>query len=162
MKAKHILIALFLGAVLQATPAMAQLSAPGAPKPPVGVPADAKLFNGKWYKVIFEKISWTAAKDKCRTMGGQLVIIPDEVTWVFVRALYPGTVRVWFGATDEKTEGLWVWIDGSPVTFTAWSPQQPDNTRGNEHYLSSRNNAWNDVPKGDPNISGFICEWKDK
>ena len=35
------------------------------PKPPVGVPAEAKLFNGKWYKVCLEKISWKKAKQKC-------------------------------------------------------------------------------------------------
>jgi len=162
MKAKHILIALCLGAVLQATPAMAQLSAPGAPKPPVGVPADAKLFNGKWYKVIFEKTSWTGARDKCRTLGGQLAIIPDEVTWVYVKGLTPA--NVWLGGTDEKIEGVWVWVDGTPVTFTAWGHNQPDNQGGDapENYITADRGQWNDTVKNNPYNTGFICEWKDK
>ena len=49
-------------------------SAPAAPKPPVGVPVDAKFFNGKWYRVYFEKLNWHAARDKCKMLGGQLVM----------------------------------------------------------------------------------------
>ena len=157
MKTKPYIIALCLGAVLQAT-GFAQL--PDKPKaPPVGVPRDAKLFNGKWYKVVFEKVSWQSARDKCRSMGGQLVVIPDEPTWAFVKGLTPSIV--WIGATDEKIEGEWVWVDGAPMTFTAWHPWQPDNFNG-EHYANMNKGGWNDFPKSRPEIVGYVCEWKDK
>lgn len=155
----RLLLALCLGAVLQAT-TFAQLPTPAAPKPPVGVARDAKLFNGKWYKVIFEKVSWTTARDKCRAAGGQLVVIPDEVTWTFVKTLSPATL--WLGATDEKIEGVWEWIDGTPMTFTAWQSWEPDNTSTKEHYLLLHKGGWCDVVKADQYSVGYICEWKAK
>src|SRR6188508_2553976 len=75
------------------------------PKPPLAAPKDAKFFNWKWYAVIHEKVSWQTARDKCARTGGQLVVIPDKATWVFVKGLTK--TKVWMGATDEKVEGEW-------------------------------------------------------
>lgn len=155
----HTLLALCLGAVLQAT-TFAQLPPPAAPKPPVGVARDAKLFNGKWYKVVFEKVSWHAARDKCRSAGGQLAVIPDEATWIFTRNLSPA--RLWIGATDEKVEGVWMWVDGTPATFTVWHWGEPNNSGGNEHYAVMEKHYWNDTPKEAHTTVGYICEWKAK
>lgn len=156
----RILLALFLlGAVIQAT-TFAQLPPPATPKPPVGVPKDAKPFNGKWYKVIFAKVSWHSARDKCKAGGGQLVVIPDEVTWTFVKTLSPAVL--WLGATDEKVEGVWTWIDGTPLTFAAWLKDEPSNHSMEEHYLCIYNGAWSDKPKSNDYCVGYICEWKAK
>lgn len=151
-------LALFLALVLTA------IAAPPVPKPPVGVPADAKFFNGKWYRVYLEKVPWPAARDKCKALGGQLVTVPDAPTWEFVKGL-SGTASMWLGATDEKTEGVWVWMDGSPITYSDWFTGQPDNARGIEHYLAIWKGKWNDTPKtGEfmPKqfVVGYICEWK--
>jgi hypothetical protein len=134
------------------------------PKRPLGVPADASHFKGRWYKVILQKKSWSAARDKCKDMGGRLACIPDAATWEFVRALTPATV--WLGATDEATEGVWKWLDGTPVAVqpAPWYQSQPDNALGAEHFLSTYKGQWNDAPKsGEFNpgqfVVGFICEW---
>lgn len=133
-------------------------------KPPVGIPADAKLFKGKWYRVYLEKCPWPAAKAKCASLGGQLVIIPDAATWEFVKTLSPATL--WMGATDEETEGVWKWVDGTPVTFQAWIGGGADNSKGGENYLTSHKGGWNDAPKDGHfdayRVVGYICEWKDK
>ena len=134
------------------------------PKPPIGVPADAKHFNGKWYKVVLEKKTWHAARDKCKSMGGQLATIPDAPTWEFVKGLLSGGGKVWLGATDEATEGKWLWSDGTQLTFTDWLPTEPNNFGGKEHYLASDGKPWNDLPK-EPAINhsvivGFLCEGK--
>ena len=133
------------------------------PRRPLGVPADARHFNGRWYKVVLEKKSWHAARDKCKDMGGQLVTVPDAPTWEFVKTLT--TASVWLGATDEVTEGVWVWVDGSPVAFSAWYPGQPDNSGSAEHFIAVYKNAWADVPKSGTvgalfQVQGFICEWR--
>lgn len=159
MKTKPTIIALCLGVVLQAS-ALAQLPPPAAPKPPVGVPKDAKLFNGKWYKVIFEKVSWSSARDKCRTAGGQLVVIPDEPTWTFVKTLSPAFL--WLGATDEKVEGVWEWVDGSPVSFAAWGNNQPDNHIEKSYLYIRGKELWHDSVSNDKGVAGYICEWKAK
>ena len=131
------------------------------PKPPVGVPADAKLFNGKWYRTYFERVTWTRAKERCASLGGQLVVIPDAPTWTFVHG-FAADAWLWLGATDEQTESVWKWVDGTPMTFKAWGPTQPSNSGGKEHYLHIKNHTWNDTPKDANNVVGFICEWKAK
>ncbi|OYW70990.1 MAG: hypothetical protein B7Z37_29070, partial [Verrucomicrobia bacterium 12-59-8] len=80
-----------------------------APKPPVGLPRDAKYFNGKWYAVVLEKVNWAVAQSRCKQHGGQLAVAHDESTAVFIKTL-SGKLRVWFGATDDKVEGIWVWV----------------------------------------------------
>jgi hypothetical protein len=139
-------------------------TASNAPRPPLSAPKDAKLFNWKWYAVFPDKVSWQVARDKCVRLGGQLAVIPDKATWDFVKGLT--TTRVWLGATDEKLEGEWVWVDGTKMTFTAWTQNNPDNAHGQEHYLSTvpAQGAWNDVMKDwdgykSVPIVGYICEW---
>ena len=136
------------------------------PKPPVGVPADAKFFNGKWYRVYSEKLPWNRAAEKCRALGGSLVKVPDEATWVFLKSLCQ-RAALWIGATDEKTEGIWLWPDGTPVTYAPWWRGQPDNARGIEHYVSTYLGEWNGVPKSGEFVPrqfvvGYICEWAPK
>ncbi|OAI57603.1 hypothetical protein AYO49_06520 [Verrucomicrobiaceae bacterium SCGC AG-212-N21] len=136
-----------------------------APKPPLSAPKDAKLFNRKWYAVFQEKVSWSTAREKCERMGGQLVVVHDKLTWDYVAGLTQ--VRVWLGASDEKLEGEWVWVDGKKMTFTAWADVNPTNSGGKEHYLSftPKSGQWNDVPKDwdyykEAPIVGYICEWE--
>ena len=137
---------------------------PAQRKPPVGVPTDAQYFNGKWYRVYLERVPWDRAKEKCASLGGQLAVAPDEQTWAFIKGLLQ--TITWMGGTDEKTEGVWQWVDGTSFTFNAFTPGQPDNTGGNENYLSATAKGWNDVPKhgkfGDYHVSAFLCEWKDR
>ena len=89
-----------------------------------------------------------------------MVVIPDEPTWAFVKGLTPPTVVIWLGATDEKTEGVWEWVDGTPIVFSAWLSGEPNNNGGPENYLATLVGVWNDsIAKG---AVGYICEWKDK
>ena len=162
MKIIHISILILLAAIYTAS---AQLPTPPK-KPPVGVPADAQLFNGKWYRIYIEKLPWNSARQRCTTLGGQLAVIPNEPTWVFIRKLADGQ-DLWLGATDVATEGLWTWIDGTPFKFKAWNRREPNNMAGKEHYLTTAGDGWNDVQRsgqiwGRQYVLGFICQWRDK
>ena len=134
---------------------------PAERRPPVGIPSEAKLFNGKWYHLFLERAGWKQARDKCTRLGGQLVVIPDATTQEFVQQLSKG-LHIWLGATDEKTEGLWLWVDGTEMKFSAWGKWQPDNGNKREHYLDLWDGLWNDSAQNSPLNVGFICEWKDK
>ena len=155
MKNPLAIAALVLVAIL--LPAFGQQT---APKPPVGVPTDAKLFNGKWYRVYLEQSTWPVARDKCKTLGGQLAVVLDEPTHTFLKELKPD-VGLWLGATDEKLEGDWRWVDGSEMKFKAWAPGEPGGRRA-ENYLFLIHRAWEDHSNGRPQVIGFICEWKAK
>src|SRR4051794_38572103 len=78
-----IAVVLLLG-IVGLLPAVAEAS---APKPPIGVPNDARYFNHKWYRVYLDKANWRQAKGRCEDLHGQLVVIPDAATEEFVRKL---------------------------------------------------------------------------
>jgi hypothetical protein len=145
--------------ILASVPGQAQEI--GLKKPPVGVPQDAQLFAGKWYRLYLERTHWRHARDKCKRLGGQLAVVPDRETDTFVRAL-AGGLTVWLGATDEKVEGLWVWVDGTKMTYKAWAENGPGNAHGREHFLVlyGKDGAWHDAPQDTGAVVGYICEWQ--
>jgi Lectin C-type domain len=130
--------------------------------PPVGVPADATYYGGKWYRIYLEKNDWKSAKAKCQRPGGSLVVVHDAATQEFIRNLADG-LDLWLGATDEAIEGRWMWVDGTQMTFKAWDRHEPNNGSGVEHYLHIwRSGLWNDSPNKSTTAIGFICQWKDR
>jgi hypothetical protein len=126
---------------------------------PVGVPKDAKPFEGKWYRVYTEKTSWRNAKTRCERVGGHLAVVPNEATQHFVESLAQG-LTLWLGANDEKVEGQWVWEDGSKMGFKAWLKGQPSNTGSKERWLAMWNGRrWADLEDNAPQVVGYVCEW---
>ena len=112
-------------------------------RPPVGVPGDAVYFKGKWFRVYVEKGGWKRARERCVVLGGRLAVVPDDTTQAFIKEL-ASELPLWLGATDEKTEGTWQWIDGSRMSYWAWESGQPNNAP-REHYLMlARNGLWHD------------------
>jgi len=95
--------------------------------------------NGHTYLQCF-KASWSEARQMESEFGGHLVTIEDaaENTWVWQNfskwSSFGSTSTefvqrsMWMGATDEVTEGSWLWVDGSPFTYTNWSSGEPNNS----------------------------------
>uniref|UniRef100_G1KWP1 Mannose receptor C-type 1 n=1 Tax=Anolis carolinensis TaxID=28377 RepID=G1KWP1_ANOCA len=77
----------------------------------------------------------------CKKHGGKLTVIENEnerkFLWKYVRNL---------------------WIDGSPVTYAAWAPNEPNLANDDEHcvVMYSSTGLWNDINCGAEN--GFICK----
>lgn len=133
------------------------------------VPTDASEFRGSFFKVIQERVSWHEARRMCEQLGGRLAIVRDAETNRFLTALVAQTGRhgAWLGCSDERQEGVWVWLDGSSLSYSNWAPGQPTNRSSMgevEHYLglnAKDGGRWNDLPNhgevGGPPV--FICEW---
>lgn len=146
-----------------------------SPAPPTSTPAPAAtptpiptatLFrgaqnpaNGHWYLLLKQERSWHTAQEYCRGMGAYLVTISDEAENRFVYALSSLT---WLGASDEKQEGVWVWVTGEPMNYVNWAEGEPNNCGEPdcrpEHSLAFSETPlqWNDVPALE---LPFICEW---
>ncbi len=88
------------------------------------IPEDAKTFEGKRYKVFAEELTWHGARLKCEEMGGRLAVVRGEGENRFVTSLLAaqGLGTAWLGATDEKAEGRWVWLDGTELQYQNWVP----------------------------------------
>jgi len=125
-------------------------------------PEDAVSYGGHRYKVYDEMISWHDAQAKCKEMGGYLCCIGDAEEQAFLAELANGHY-LFLGATDEKEEGTFVWVDGSEFDFTSWYDGQPNNYCDEEHYLATYDGGdWVDVAVEGEDYwmpTGFVCEW---
>ncbi|XP_066017767.1 uncharacterized protein [Pocillopora verrucosa] len=118
-----------------------------------------------------KKISWSAAKEKCREQEkGSLVSMETEEEWHFVKNLIKKrTKRRWFIGL-ERVDGsyTWYWLSGSIAWVNGtsagtwrWSEGEPTNFGKEKCGEMLLNGKYNNIPcqaviyYGDP---GYICE----
>ncbi|XP_031566626.1 uncharacterized protein LOC116301675 [Actinia tenebrosa] len=106
-----------------------------APRP-LGCPGGWHPFRSNCYFFHHDNrgySNWYASKERCRTLGGNLLDIQDNNEWLFVKShLQPGPSaygvpkQYFIGMNDNHWEGHWLWQDGSPVYFFKWAGGEPD------------------------------------
>lgn len=132
---------------------------------------DTLLYNGHTY-YAYETASidsFREAQEYCESRGGYLAVINDdgENTALYDYVLIDlGLKSAYFGLTDEKREGSWEWVDGTPYGYSSWAKGQPDNHDGAEHYAlfyyKDPSYKWNDGDFGKDKTTGkviFLIEW---
>ncbi|MGM4927015.1 T1SS-143 repeat domain-containing protein [Tardiphaga sp. 619_E2_N8_5] len=88
-------------------------------------------YNGHYYKVITDNLTWDDAKAAAAATGGYLATITSAGENSFVANLgwYAGVIGVWLGGSDAAVEGSWQWGTGpeagQAVTYTNWNPGEP-------------------------------------
>lgn len=107
----------------------------------------------------------------CKSHNAHLVRIDDSYENAFLLSRFPlaggnlsSAGHMWIGFNDMQTEGLYVWTDGQPVTFTSWRKNEPNDVGHEEDcvelYISPTdrliNGAWNDISCSKKR--GWICE----
>jgi len=116
-------------------------------------------YNGHYYLKYQTTMTWTQAKVFCEQNGGYLycpnsqlendnVSIPiatGQAFGNFLLGLYQDTNDVNF----SEPSGGWKWLDGTPLTYTNWGQNEPNNNGGGENYnvMDWNNNGaiWNDI-----------------
>ena len=115
-------------------------------------------YGGHRYKVIRKRISWEAAAQECKALGGHLVTIGSPGEMAFLRKL-AGSSRLWVGATDRSREGHWVWVVGGsvPQGKTLWASGEPNGGKSC-NYASITSRGLFDSSSPYASVSGMICE----
>ncbi len=123
---------------------------------PVGTPTvlDTRVnpANGHTYHLLAGG-SWSVAEAAAVALGGHLATIDDQAEHDWVLAQWHNwqgvDVDLWIGLNDAAVEGVFAWADGSPVGYTNWDLNEPNNGAGGEDYANMRKNNpaafWNDL-----------------
>ncbi|XP_052799186.1 C-type lectin domain family 3 member A-like [Mya arenaria] len=70
---------------------------------------------------------WHSARDLCRSFGGYLVTIRSQETLDFINGFKSVPAdQYWIGASDEKKEGTFVWVNDEPWDFEIFPPTEPN------------------------------------
>ncbi|KAM9785504.1 galactose-specific lectin nattectin-like [Neosynchiropus ocellatus] len=104
-------------------------------------------FEDHCYMYYASPKEWSDAETTCLREGGNLVSFSNQEEYDFILKLIRrssgGNTRIWAGAQDATKNGVWLWSNGSKMTFKKWGPRQPDNARGREHCMELN---WNGQP----------------
>ncbi|XP_062301394.1 galactose-specific lectin nattectin-like [Scomber scombrus] len=93
-------------------------------------PADWTGSNNRCFLFVSTVKTWADAEKHCQSHGGNLASVHsfDEhhVIQSMIQKVTQSYPLTWLGGSDAQQEGTWFWSDGSPFSFTYWSPGQPD------------------------------------
>ncbi|XP_035999349.1 lactose-binding lectin l-2 isoform X2 [Fundulus heteroclitus] len=80
---------------------------------------------------------------------------PPGFTWYNGRCYrFVKQERGWY----EAEKGAWLWSDGSPFTFSGWSPGEPNNSGGKENCMQINLRGRKFVNDADCDIRlSFVC-----
>jgi hypothetical protein len=113
--------------------------------------------------------TWSAARTHCQSMGKDLVMVKTGYEQYQLEQLLSPAASYWIGYTDQASEGIWKWVDGTtgwigdsngtPYGFNNWQSGQPDDYGGNQDFAY----IWGTTGyKWDDNMSSanqfYICE----
>uniref|UniRef100_A0A914ENZ7 C-type lectin domain-containing protein n=1 Tax=Acrobeloides nanus TaxID=290746 RepID=A0A914ENZ7_9BILA len=88
----------------------------------------------KCYNYKTENANFAQALSGCQQENASLISIHDLQENLFVSSLtvdpkYDTWIIevIWIGLNDPSKNGNWQWVDGSPVDYTIWQPNNPGN-----------------------------------
>ncbi|KAI8510646.1 hypothetical protein Bbelb_115620 [Branchiostoma belcheri] len=102
-------------------------------------PREYTEFRGICYKTYKRPKSYKNAAAACREDGGTLAMPKDaDINDYLISLIKPKDPRsgyslFWFGLHDQRREGRFEWVDGTPLgEFNSWGEGQPDDFAGEE------------------------------
>ncbi|XP_061534800.1 CD209 antigen-like protein E [Phycodurus eques] len=116
-------------------------------------------FSGSCYYISSQRRSWDNSRRDCLQRDADLVIIDSRQEQAFLTGF---TKATWIGMSDRDHEGIWIWVNGTPVKKNRlrWAPGQPDGAFGGE-YCGDLRTMMNFIGLNDSNCSvrsQWICE----
>jgi hypothetical protein len=115
-------------------------------------------YNGHYYVLTSNRTPWPEAEAEAVRLGGHLATINDEAENLFLTTTFVNGPTLddnyWIGLNDYASEGNFVWSSGEPVTYTNWSPGEPDDFDSAEdgtviNYIPQQGfGLWGDIFNG--------------
>jgi hypothetical protein len=112
-------------------------------------------------------LPFAQAQTQCAAIASHLAFIRTAGDDAVVEAMV-GMRAAYIGATDQATEGTFLWLDGSAVTFTNWRAGEPNNGGGIQEedcavIAGDQGPGWDDRPctqqPGGAGSYAYLCQY---
>ncbi|XP_029019814.1 C-type lectin domain family 4 member M-like isoform X2 [Betta splendens] len=117
-------------------------------------------FNGSFYYISSIMKTWQQSREDCQQKKVDLIIINSKKEQDFFQKFRS---PMWIGLSDRQTEGVWKWVDRTPLTKSVsfWGPDEPNSYEGRNEDCAvtgyhSGEKSWNDDRCTTENF--WICE----
>jgi hypothetical protein len=121
------------------------------------------------YRLVNAPVSWTQAKILAEQNGAHLATFSSREELQLFMSTIPDRGVYWIGLSDEDEEGVWRWVDGTPLIPEMQSNLELGGFRGVRDYahttlqgqLGSRADS-GVLPRGfngKPQVDGYIMEF---
>jgi len=110
------------------------------------------------YSLTSGLLSWTDAELEANSLGGHLVAINSPEEQALLLSLFGGQEYLWIGLTDQQVEGVFMWSNGDPLTYTNWASGEPNDEVDEDYVLMNWGVAggWDDGHNDSPPLRGII------
>lgn len=123
---------------------------------PKYTPKKSIIADNKIYSLFEVSSSWKYSENICKRLGGHLAILSNSTrnTSVINMIKKYGKKDYYFiGATDEKKQGTFKWVDGTKFSYKAFAKGQPSDEYKDRPYIredylaidTNKNYGWNDL-----------------
>ena len=130
----------------------------------LGFPQSAlhTAYNGHYYQVIQQRVSWYTANDNCIAMNGHLATITSaEENSALARIVRNHGGSTWLGGVRSAEDySKFVWITGEPMSYTKWASGEPNDLDGEQCiHMYADDGTWNDYDYNTSSATAYACEW---
>ncbi|CAL8313738.1 unnamed protein product [Merluccius merluccius] len=111
------------------------------------------VYNHTQYFLNSEKLPMEEARAACHRRSGELAVITGEVERKFLwRQINRGSSDQYYIGMRVNLDKSFSWVDGSPVTYTAWEHNEPNFANNDENCVTIYKSMgfWNDINCGVP------------
>ncbi|XP_073689403.1 C-type lectin domain family 17, member A-like [Garra rufa] len=107
-----------------------EVNKPSLPCSYEGLPEKWVQDKGRFYVFSNDTKDWNSSRQRCQDLGGDLVIINSSEEQEFLAqqiVTFNALVLHWIGLTDQQSEGVWLWVDNTPLNHNiSWWIFPPD------------------------------------
>ncbi|XP_060720574.1 C-type lectin domain family 4 member E-like [Tachysurus vachellii] len=82
-------------------------------------------FSSSVYYISNVAKSWPESRQNCTERGAGLVVINNKEEQEFISKSLCSR-KAWIGLNDRDTEGVWKWVDDTPLTTRYWGRGEPN------------------------------------
>eukprot|EP00057_Strongylocentrotus_purpuratus_P027654 XP_011682128.1 PREDICTED: macrophage mannose receptor 1 isoform X1 [Strongylocentrotus purpuratus] len=137
-------------------------------RPEGSCPAGWHLYSGSCYQFNIQLPTiWKTAKFTCEAQGAYLLtsLSSAENAYIVDKMVDYHDIAVessWLGLSDTETDGSFVWVEGSSLSYSNWDTKQPTNIAGSEDciYITTGDGTGKWSSTDCESTNAYICKIK--